>query len=256
MPSRKSVAPRREDILPRIVGIRAGHNKKKPLASSIVTALDSVTHPQICNSTDRQEGYFHGKLRLHRGPPTSVNVTVGRRSREYLTEREVERLIEVAKQNRSGHRDATAILVAYRHGLRASEIVALRWDDIDLATGRLHVRRAKAGDASVHPISARESRALRKLLREAPASPYVFMSERRAPLSAAGYQRMVARAGVAAKFTFLVHSHMLRHACGFKLANDGHDTRAIQAYLGHRSIMSTVRYTALTPNRFKNFWKD
>jgi site-specific recombinase XerD len=67
---------------------------------------------------------------------------------------------------------------------------------------------------------------------------------------------MVARAGVAAKFTFLVHSHMLRHACGFKLANDGHDTPAIQAYLGHRSIMSTVRYTALTPNRFKNFWKD
>jgi hypothetical protein len=74
----------------------------------------------------------------------------------------------------------------------------------------------------VHPISARESRALRKLLREAPTSPYVFISERRAPLSAAGYQRMVARAGVAAKFTFLIHSHMLRHACGFKLANDGH----------------------------------
>ncbi len=90
----------------------------------------------------------------------------------------------------------------------------------------------------------------------APTSPHVFISERRAPLSAAGYQRMVARAGVAAKFTFLVHSHMLRHACGFKLANDGHDTRAIQAYLGHRSIMSTVRYTALTPNRFRNFWKD
>jgi integrase len=108
----------------------------------------------------------------------------------------------------------------------------------------------------VHPISARESRALRKLLREAPTSPYVFISERHAPLSVAGYQRMVARAGMAAKFTFLVHSHMLRHACGFKLANDGHDTRAIQAYLGHRSIMSTVRYTALTPNRFKNFWKD
>jgi len=188
-------------------------------------------------------------LRLREAAPTAVNVTVGQRSREYLTDREVERLIEAAKQNRSGHRDATAILVAYRHGLRASELVALRWDDIDLATGRLHVRRAKSGDASVHPISARESRALRKLLREAPMSPYVFISERHAPLS-------VARAGVAAKFTFLVHSHMLRHACGYKLANDGHDTRAIQAYLGHRSIMSTVRYTALTPNRFKNFWKD
>jgi integrase len=90
-------------------------------------------------------------------PP--VNVTVGRRSREYLTEREVERLIEAARQSRCGHRDATAILVAYRHGLRASEVVVLRWDDIDLATGRLHVRRAKGGDASVHPISARESRA-------------------------------------------------------------------------------------------------
>jgi integrase len=111
-------------------------------------------------------------LRLRDAAPTSVNVTVGRRSREYLTDREVERLIEAAKQNRSGHRDATAILVAYRHGLRASELVAMRWDDIDLATGRLHVRRAKSGDASVHPISARESRALRKLLREAPTSPY------------------------------------------------------------------------------------
>ena len=85
---------------------------------------------------------------------TSVNVTVAGGGRDYLTEREVERLIEAAKQNRSGQRDATAILVAYRHGLRASEVVVLRWDDIDLTTGRLHVRRAKGGDASVHPISA------------------------------------------------------------------------------------------------------
>jgi len=115
--------------------------------------------------------------RLHKAASASVNVTVGRRSREYLTEREVERLFEAAKRNLSGHRDATAILVAYRHGLRASELVALRWDDIDLATGRLHVRSAKSGDASVHPMSARESRALRKLLREAPTSPYVFISE-------------------------------------------------------------------------------
>src|SRR5215472_9353302 len=116
-----------------------------------------------------------GNSRLRKGAPTAVNVTVGQRSREYLTGREVERLIEAAKQNRSGHRDATAILVAYRHGLRASELVTLRWDDIDLTTGRLHVRRAKSGDASVHPISARESRALRKLLREA-ASPHTSSS--------------------------------------------------------------------------------
>jgi integrase len=80
--------------------------------------------------------------RLREAAPTAVNVTVGKRSREYLTDREVERLIEAAKQNRSGHRDATAILVAYRHGLRASELVTLRWDDIDLATGRLRCQRA------------------------------------------------------------------------------------------------------------------
>jgi integrase len=86
--------------------------------------------------------------RLCERASTSANVTVGRRSREYLTEREVERLIEAAKQNRSGHRDATAILVAYRHGLRASELVALRWDDVDLATGRMHVHRARAATAA------------------------------------------------------------------------------------------------------------
>ena len=88
------------------------------------------------------------------------------------------------------------------------------------------------------------------------SSPYVFVSERGSPLSVAGYQRMVARAGEAARFGFLVHSHMLRHGCGYKLASDGQDTRAIQHYLGHRSIASTVRYTALAPDRFKGFWKD
>jgi integrase len=198
-------------------------------------------------------------------PSTAVNVTVAKRRqqapREYLTEREVERLMKAAGENRWGHRDATAILIAYRHGLRASELVALRWDDLDLTTGRLHVRRAKYGAPSVHPIGARESRALRKLQRDRIAagtmrSPYVFVSERDSPLSVAGYQRMVARAGEAAGFGFLVHSHMLRHGCGYKLANDGQDTRAIQHYLGHRSIASTVRYTALAPDRFKGFWKD
>jgi type 1 fimbriae regulatory protein FimB/type 1 fimbriae regulatory protein FimE len=193
--------------------------------------------------------------RLREAAPTSVNVTVGQRSREYLTDREVERLIEAAKQNRSGHRDATAILVAYRHGLRAAELVTLRWDDIDLATGRLHVRRAKSGDASVHPISARESRALRKLLREAPTSPYASSRSVARHCPQPDISAWLPGRAWLRKFTCLVHSHMLRHACGFKLANDGHDTR-IQAYLGHRSIMSTVRYTALTPNRFKNFWKD
>jgi type 1 fimbriae regulatory protein FimE len=153
----------------------------------------------------------------------------------------------------------TAILIAYRHGLRAGELVSLRWDDVDFATGKLHVRRAKGGITSVHPLGAKELRALRRLQRETPPDTrtvHIFVSERLAPLSVPGYQRMVARAGQAAGFPFLIHSHMLRHACGYKLANDGHDTRAIQHYLGHRSIASTVRYTALAPDRFKGFWRD
>jgi type 1 fimbriae regulatory protein FimE len=167
--------------------------------------------------------------------------------------------MEAARANRWGHRDAPAILIAYRHGLRASELVALRWDDVDFTTGKLHVRRAKGGITGVHPLGGKEMRALRKLQRETPEgvrTVYVFVSERLAPLSVAGYQRMVARAGEAAGFPFLVHSHMLRHSTGYKLANDGQDTRAIQHYLGHRSIASTVRYTALAPDRFKGFWKD
>jgi integrase len=191
------------------------------------------------------------------GAPTSENVTVmSKRPREYLKEAEIERLMEAARSNRYGHRDATAILVAYRHGLRASELVGLRWDDVDLNRGQLHVRRAKGGETAVHPIGGKELRALRRLQREGEPSTHIFVSERGAPLSVAGYQRMVARAGAAARFPFLIHSHMLRHSCGYKLANDGHDTRAIQGYLGHRSIVSTQRYTALAPDRFKNFWKD
>jgi integrase len=200
--------------------------------------------------------------------PASVSVTVAasrrsdRRSsrpREYLTEREIEKLMAAAGGNRWGHRDATAVLLAYRHGLRASELVALRWDDVDFRTGKLHVRRGKGGMAGVHPIGGKELRALRRLQRETPEGArtvHIFVSERLAALSVAGYQRMVARAGEAAGFPFLVHSHMLRHSTGYKLANDGQDTRAIQHYLGHRSIASTVRYTALAPDRFKGFWKD
>jgi integrase len=112
--------------------------------------------------------------------PSAANVTV-KRPREYLTEREVNKLIDAASENRWGHRDATAILIAYRHGLRASELVALRWDDIDFPSGKLHVRRAKGGQTSVHPLGARELRALRRLKRETEASTYVFVSERLAP---------------------------------------------------------------------------
>ena len=108
---------------------------------------------------------------------------------------------------------------------------------------------------SVHPLSGDELRALRALRREDNAGRYVFMTERGSPMSAAGFRKMLARVSVEAKFRFLVHPQMLRHACGFKLANDGHDTRALQHYLGHKNIQHTVRYTEPTPTRFKDFWR-
>ena len=179
------------------------------------------------------------------------------RTREYLTEAELERLIKAATRNRWGRRDATMVLVAYRHGLRASELVDLRWDQVEFATATLHVRRVKQGTPSTHPILGNELRALRRLQREQePKSPFVFTSERGAPFSTAGFARMVERAGRGARLGFKAHPHMLRHACGYALANKGHDTRALQAYLGHCNIQHTVRYTELSPTRFKDFWRD
>lgn len=198
--------------------------------------------------------------------PTAVNGTVppprGRnrdaRPREYLTPKEVERLIDAAKKRgrRYGLRDATMILVAFRHGLRVSELCALTWDQIDFATGMMHVNRVKNGMASVQQIGGEEMRALRALKREEGSSRFVFMTERGAPMTPAGFRKFLARLAVTAKFPFSVHPHMLRHACGYKLANDGRDTRALQHYLGHKTIMHTVRYTELSSERFKNFWED
>jgi integrase len=178
------------------------------------------------------------------------------RTREYLTDDEVQRLGESAKANRNGHRDATMILVAYRHGLRASELTDLRWDQVEFTSATLHVRRIKQGTPSTQPILGDELRALRRLQREQePKLPFVFTSERGAPFTVAGFARMVERAGVKAELSFKAHPHMLRHACGYALANKGHDTRALQAYLGHKNIQHTVRYTELSPMRFKDFWR-
>jgi integrase len=153
------------------------------------------------------------------------------------------------------HRDAATVLVAYWHGLRASELTDLRWDQIDFAT--LHVRRVKQGSPSAHPVLGDELRMLRRLQQEQePKSPFVFTSERGSPFTTAGFARMVERAGEEAKLGFKAHPHMLRHACGFALASKGHDTRALQAYLGHKNIQHTVRYTELSPTRFRNFWRE
>jgi integrase len=196
--------------------------------------------------------------------PTTVKGTVSRgrlpngayRTREYLTEREVERLMKAAGDNRYGHRDATMILLAYRHGLRASELCSLQWSQIDLVHGKIYISRAKNGSPSVHPLAGVELRVLRRLLREQGNSRYVFMSERGAPMSPVGFRRLFERLGEAAKMPFPVHPHMLRHACGYKLANQGVDTRSLQHYLGHKNIQHTVRYSELSPDRFRDFWRD
>jgi integrase len=161
------------------------------------------------------------------------------------------------KHSRYGHRDSTMILVAYRHGLRASEVCDLQWHQVELDHGRMHVRRAKNGTPSVHPIPGDEIRALRKLRRESPTeASYVFVTERGGPMSTIGFQHLIQRLGKAARMPFQLHPPMLRHACGYKLANDGHDTRALQHYLGHKNIQHTVRYTELSPDRFRDFWRD
>jgi type 1 fimbriae regulatory protein FimB/type 1 fimbriae regulatory protein FimE len=167
--------------------------------------------------------------------PTSVLQTVraGRarnsalRPREYLTPKEVELLMTAAKKRgrRYGLRDATMILIAYRHGLRVSELCALCWDQIDFQSGKLHVRRLKNGMPSVHLIGGEELRALRALKRDNDAGRFIFMTERGAPMTRDGFLKLVSRLGVAANFPFPVHPHMLRHATGYKLANDGQDMR-------------------------------
>jgi integrase len=185
----------------------------------------------------------------------SINVTV--RPREHLLEREIEHLMTIArKDSRHGHRDATAVRVAFRHGLRASELCALEWDQIDFTRKTIRIHRVKGGDPSTHYLSNSELRALRRLQRENEPGPHVFVSERGGPVTPSWFRQMMLRLGRRGRMPFGIHPHMLRHSCGFMYANQGKDTRSLQAYLGHRSINSTVRYTAMAPDRFRGWEKE
>ena len=193
-------------------------------------------------------------------PPTLEKRTIkpSRRklpARRHLTEAEVTALMDAARGNREGKRDATMILITFRHGLRASELVDLRWDQVDFNQAVLHVRRAKNGTPATHPLTGKELRALRDLKRES-QSPFIFVSMRDSPFSVSGFRRMVERACQDAGLGIKAHPHMLRHACGYDLANKGTDTRTIQAYLGHKNIQHTVRYTELSATRFKGLFQD
>lgn len=160
------------------------------------------------------------------------------------------------KVGRHGVRDSAIILLMFRHGLRTAEVVALKWSQIDFAGGYIEIRRVKHGHDSLHPLRSPELRALRTLQRDYPQTNYVFASERQTALSPRTVRHIVARAGKLAGIPFPVHPHQLRHACGYYLASQGHDTRAIQDYLGHKNIHYTVRYTQMSPQRFENFWLD
>jgi type 1 fimbriae regulatory protein FimB/type 1 fimbriae regulatory protein FimE len=181
------------------------------------------------------------------------------RVREHLTEAEVEKLLVALKGNRHGHRDWLIGLVIYRHGLRVSEACDLRWDDIDPRKRTIIVRRLKGSTDSVHYLERDELNGLRLLHRQQQADgtkgAYVFINERCQPFGRMGIGRMIERAGEASTLPFPVHVHMLRHSTGYALAARGMDTRRLQHYLGHASITNTVRYTAMSPEPFKDIWR-
>jgi site-specific recombinase XerD len=191
--------------------------------------------------------------------PKGRKANAAYRIREHLTEQEVEKLLNALKANRHGQRDWLIGLLIYRHGLRVSEACDLRWDDIDLPTRTIAIRRLKGSQDSSHYLERDEVAGLKGLQRlsgaQGRASGYVFMNERGQPFSRMGIARMIERAGRAAKFGFPVRVHMLRHSTGYALANRGMDTRRLQHYLGHASITNTTRYTAMSPEPFKDIWR-
>jgi len=193
------------------------------------------------------------------GAPPRRQPNSATRPREHLVPAEVDKLIATARargRGRCAQRDAAAILLAYSHGLRVSELVALRWSQFDLTDGVVHVRRLKNGRPSTQPLRGPELRALRLLRRLWPEGQFVLQTETGDPWTEAGFRKTLARIGEAAGFPWRVHPHQLRHATGYKLANSGTDTRTIQAYLGHSNIKHTTRYTELAADRFSGLWQD
>ena len=187
---------------------------------------------------------------------TAPNTETCNISRDHLTPQEVKLLIQVVKKKGGWYsvRNSILILMLYRHGLRRTEAAHLRWSDVDLCESTIYIRRIKGSRSGRHPLQGDEMRALKKLKRDYVPSPFVFTSNRQSPLNERTISHIVHQAGLLAGFDFVVHAHLLRHACGYYLANKGVDTRIIQDYLGHANIQNTVRYTQLSAARFEGLW--
>lgn len=205
----------------------------------------SINQPLISGQTEKRQ------------PPVK-RANIESRSREYLEPKEIEALRTAAKDNRHGQRDALIITMSYHHGLRVTELVHMKWSQINFEKATIYIDRAKNGEPSKQPLSGEELRALRQLRRDYPDSAFVFVTSTKdglVPLTENGVFKMVQRAGKAAELPFPVHPHMLRHSCGYTMANKGVDTRAIQDYLGHKNIQHTTKYTKLAEGRFNGFEK-
>ena len=179
--------------------------------------------------------------------------------RKHLTQTEVERLIAATKNSRNEARDRALLLLMFRHGLRVSEACAMRLSQVDVESRVLHVARLKKGLSTTHPLRADELRAIKAWLvarqKMNPTCDAFFVSERRTPLNRRTAWHAIKGYGEKAALPLDAHPHMLRHACGYELANQGADTRLIQDYLGHRNIQHTVQYTAANPARFERLWR-
>ncbi|MEQ1695747.1 MAG: tyrosine-type recombinase/integrase [Hyphomicrobiaceae bacterium] len=177
------------------------------------------------------------------------------RGKDFLSEGEVEELRKAARSGRHGERDDVLILLMYRHGFRVSEAIRLRQDELNLKEARIEVRRLKRGLDVQHPVAGDELRAIKSYLRSrADRLPWLFLSERGSPLTRQAVNYILRVAGEQAGLG-RVHPHMLRHGCGYYLANGGYDTRLIQDYLGHRDPRHTARYTRTAARRFEGLWK-
>ncbi|MFP9230231.1 tyrosine-type DNA invertase [Pectobacterium cacticida] len=181
--------------------------------------------------------------------------------RRFLTAKEVQAMMLAARHGATGERDYCLILLAFRHGMRISELLDLHYRDLDLNEGRIHVRRLKNGFSTIHPLRFDEREAIERWSQEraswkaAEKTDAVFISRRGTSLSRQQAWRIICTAGKDAGTVTHTHPHMLRHACGYELAERGTDTRLIQDYLGHRNIRHTVRYTASNAARFAGLWE-